>query len=76
MAGVLAEGEGERERGEKMRGIGETEEGTPEGLSTLCSQFSLLYANSLCSRNLTIMLKRFHYYAQNFFPGSLIFHLK
>ena len=71
MAGVLGEGEGERERGEKIRGIGETEEGTPER-----SQFSLLYANSFCSKNLTIMLKKFHYYAQNFFLGSLIFYLK
>ena len=43
------------------------------GLSTLCSQFSLLCSNSLCSKNLTIMLKKFHYYAQNFFPGPLIF---
>ena len=31
------------------------------------------YANSLCSKNLTIMLIKFHYYAQNFFLGSLIF---
>ena len=33
------------------------------------------YANSLCSKNLTIMLKNSHYYAQIFFSGSLIYLL-
>ena len=31
------------------------------------------YANSLCSQNVTIMLKKSHYYAQNFSPDDSFF---
>ena len=33
------------------------------------------YANSLCSQNVTIMLKKFHYYAQKFSPDHSVFTL-
>ena len=34
------------------------------------------YANSLCSQNVTIMLKKSHYYAVNFSPDQSFFYLK
>lgn len=41
----------------KGHGVGSSKQ---VGLFTLCSQFTDYYANSLCSKNLTIMLKKFH----------------